>query len=114
MSVKEDASAVGTVVIWGVVIVVVIAVLAFAANLAGYGIDSFFMPKQEALRHKTFECSDAHVDGLVRDLRNIRDQYNRADDAGKAALADTFRHEANGFTCGDLPFDLQSFSSSLR
>jgi hypothetical protein len=94
--------------------VIALCLLAFGLNYAGLLGDRFFQPREEQLRHQTFECSDAHVDGLVRDLRSIRDQYNRADDAGKAALSDTFRHEANGFTCGDLPYDLQSFSSSLK
>lgn len=98
---------------WVLGIIAVLLVI-FGLNYYGYLADAFFMPRQEAVRHATFECSDAHVDGLVRDLRAIRDQYNRADDAGKAGLADTFRHEANGFTCGELPFDLQSFSNSLR
>jgi hypothetical protein len=113
MSLKEDASAVGTITIWGLAIIVVLAVLGFAANYFGLVSDRFFMPRQEQVRHQTFECSDSHVDGLVRELRQIRDQWKGADAAGKAALADTFKHEYNGFTCGQLPEDLQAFYNAL-
>jgi hypothetical protein len=54
------------------------------------------------------------VDSLTRELRQIREQWNHADAAGKAALADTFKHEYDGFTCGQLPADVQSFYNAIQ
>ncbi|WP_321913520.1 hypothetical protein [Paraburkholderia sp. J11-2] len=76
-------------------------------------MNAHYSPREEQVRHDTFECSASHTDGLVRELRQIRDQYRAADPAGRSALADTFKHDADGFTCGDLPADIQSFRNSL-
>jgi hypothetical protein len=91
-----------------------IAALSVGGSGLNYWLNKTFSPLNEQVRHDTFECSASHTDGIVRELRQIRDQYNHADDAGKAALADTFRHEADGFTCYALPSDLQSFEASIR
>jgi hypothetical protein len=96
------------------------AFLAIVVGLSffGTGLDyiqtKIFSPKYEQVRHETFECSASHTDGLVRELRQIRDQWNHADAAGKAGLADTYKHDMDGYTCGDLPSDLQTFRSALQ
>jgi hypothetical protein len=97
-----------------VVGLIVIVALGFGLNYAGLLNARFFAPRVEQVRHDTFECSASHADGMVRELRQIRDQYRTADAAGRAALADTFKHDADGFTCYELPADLQSFYSSIR
>lgn len=98
----------------GILVIAGVVALSVGGNGLSYWINKTLSPLNEQVRHDTFECSASHTDGIVRELRQIRDQYNHADDAGKAALADTFRHEADGFTCYSLPADLQSFESSIR
>lgn len=98
----------------GLCIVVALAALAFGGREFALRMDSHYAPREEQVRHNTFECSDSHTDGLVRELRQIRDQYRAADPAGRAALADTFKHDYDGFTCGELASDLQSFRNSLN
>ena len=97
-----------------VIVVALGSVLGVYFNLFDLKSDQYFMPRREQIRHDTFECSASHSDGIVRELRQIRDQYIYADDAGKAVLADTFKHEADGYTCYALPPDLQSFMNSIR
>jgi hypothetical protein len=116
MSVKEEASEVGKVVIWGLIIVSIISVLGFAANSAGYLQFKFFAPKIEAVRHNTFECGQSHVDGLAREVRQYMDQYRSADAGGRAVLADRIKQEVDSYTCNDvaLPADVTTFRQSLN
>jgi hypothetical protein len=95
-----------SVVTWLTVAVIVLFVLiglgwVLAAN--DWKMAQVFAPKMEAVRHETFECSVSHADGLVRELRQIKAQYVAADTAGKAALADIYAHEREGYTCNDYP-----------
>jgi hypothetical protein len=83
----------------------------FAGN--DFQMYKYFAPREEQVRHDTFECSASHTDGLVRELRQIKDEYQKADSAGRGALADTFKHDYDGYTCEDLPSDLISFRSAL-
>ncbi len=94
--------------------VIVVSVIGVYGREFALRMDAHYAPREEQVRHDTFDCSASHSDGMVRELRQIRDQYSHADAAGKAALADTFRHEADGVTCYELPADLQSFSNSIR
>jgi hypothetical protein len=115
MSVKEEASEVGKVVIWGLIIVAIISVLGFAANSAGYLQFKFFAPKIEAVRHNTYECGQSHVDGLARELHQYMDQYRSAsDDSSRAILVERIKHEVESYTCNDvaLPDDIVAFSQS--
>lgn len=117
MSVKEEASEVGKVVIWGLIIIAIISVLGFAANSAGYLQFKFFAPKIEAVRHETYECGQSHGDGLAREVRQYMDQYRSApDDGSRAILASRIKQEVDGYTCNDvaLPADVINFRQSLN
>lgn len=94
--------------------IILLCVVGFGLNYVGLFNDRFFNPREEQVRHDTFECSASHTDGVIRDLREQRDEYAHADEAGKSIIADKFRHEADEFTCYDLPSDLKSFSNSIR
>lgn len=98
----------------GILAIAGVFALVVGGNGLDYWLNKTYSPLNEQVRHDTYECSAAHTDGIVRELRQIRDQYGHADSAGKAALSDTFRHEAEGFTCYSLPSDLQSFEASIR
>jgi hypothetical protein len=116
MSVKEEASEVGKVVIWGLIIVAVLTVFGFALNYGGYLNFKFFAPKIEAVRHNTYECGQSHVDGLAREVRQYMDQYRSADPGSRAVLADRIKQEVDGYTCNDvaLPADVTNFRQSLN
>jgi len=107
---KVALAAIGSIVVF----LAIVVGLSFFGTGLDYIQTKIFSPKYEQVRHNTFECSDSHTDGLVRELRQIREQYSHADDAGKAALADTFKHDYDGYTCGNLPQDIQSFYSSIQ
>jgi hypothetical protein len=99
---------------YALLVLVGIAALAFFANGLDLGLSSYFAPRQEQVRRNTFEQSQAYNEGMRRDLENIRNQYLTANDpAVKAALADTFRHRAEGYP-NQLPPSLQQFYNSIN
>lgn len=117
MSVKEEASAVGSTILWGLIIIAVLTVFGFALNYGGYLNFKFFAPKIEAVRHNTYECGQSHVDGLAREVRQYMDQYRTAaDDGSRTILASRIKQEVDGYTCNDvaLPADVTSFRQSLN
>jgi hypothetical protein len=77
-------------------------------------MDSHYAPREEQVRHNTFECSQSHTDGLVHEIRDYQDQYRTADDAGKAIIRQRVLQDSESYTCGDLPSDIQSFIQTIR
>jgi len=98
----------------GILVLVGVAALSVGGNGLHYWLNKTFSPLNEQVRHETFECSQSHTDGLVHEIRDYRDQYGHADDAGKAVLRDRVMQDFNSYTCGDLPSDVQSFVNSIR
>ena len=74
---------------------------------------SFFSPKYENVRRKTFEQSKSFRTGAVQELQNMQFEYIKADPAHKVALADIIRHRAAEVPADAMPTDLQSFISNL-
>jgi hypothetical protein len=99
--------------IGGILAIVLVFALATGGRYFNWRSNQYFAPREEQVRHDTFECSQSHTDGLVRELRQIRDDYQKADPAGRAVLADRFKNDADAYTCGELPSDVQSFRNGL-
>jgi len=74
---------------------------------------SFFGPKFENVRRKTFEQSKSFRTGAVQELQNMQFEYIKASPEHKAALADVIRHRAAEVPADAIPSDLQSFISNL-
>ena len=88
--------------------------LAIFGNALDFGLFRTFAPKYEQVRRDTFEQSQAYNEGMRRDLENLRNEYLASNDpAAKAALADTFRHRAEGYP-NQLPPSLQQFLNSIN
>jgi hypothetical protein len=103
----------------GVLVLAGIALLV-ALGLGGRYVslrsNQYFGPKEEQVRHNTFECSQSHSDGMAREIRQYQDQYGTADAAGKAIIRQRVLQDAESQNSGDcpLPSDVQSFVQSLR
>lgn len=74
---------------------------------------SFFAPKYENVRRKTFEQSKSFQTGAVQELQNMQFEYIKASPELKVALADIIRHRAAEVPADAMPTDLQSFISNL-
>ncbi len=92
--------------------------LFFAAIVAltffGFEMNSYFSPKYAALENRVFHETQAYNDGMVRDLENIKMQYDEADKAGKDALRATALHRFSIYPNERLPADLQNFFNNLK
>lgn len=83
-------------------------------NEFGYQLDRHYTPLQEKIRHDTFEQSQSYNEGMIRQLSELRDQYNTTSDAtAKAGIKATFIHQVEGYP-NQLPADLQAFYDQLQ
>lgn len=86
----------------------------FVLNLFSFSQFAFFAPKVVAVQNKTFHESQAYNDGMIRDLENIKREYQSAAPAGKDALRATAIHRFEIYPRDRMPPDLQNFYDSLN
>ena len=87
--------------------------VSFGAAYIGLQMNTFFQPRYRALDVKVFKESEQYNDGMVRDLAELKRQYDQADDAGKAALRPIIRHRFEVYDTNKLPDDLKSFYQAM-
>jgi len=93
--------------------IVLLLVSGFGLAYFGFQMDSFFQPRYRALDAKVFKESEQYNDGMVRDLAELKRQYDQADPAGKAALRPVIRHRFEVYDTNKLPADLAAFYQSM-
>src|SRR5436190_8429095 len=82
----------------------------FLLSFYFFGLDSFFQPKQEALRYKTFRQSQSYNEGMARRLNDLKLQYESAKDENqKSSLREVIQHEFSAHPEGSLPSYLEIF-----
>lgn len=73
-----------------------------------------FAPLTEQVRYNTFKQSQAYNEGMVRDLQNLKMQYEgTADPAAKAILKDTVIHRFEVYPVDSMPPELRTFYENL-
>ena len=101
---------------------IVFAVILVTAGMSGlvwiiqgndFFMFQFFAPKYEQVRRNTFEQSRAFNEGMIRDLENLKMQYEASDDTGKAALRDVIIHRFSVYPEDQMPPNLRSFYVQL-
>jgi hypothetical protein len=98
----------------GVLALLGIVVVFFVLSAVGFVNYSFFAPKYTAVQNKVFHESQQYNDGMLRDLENIKREYQSATPEGKAALKATAIHRFEIYPRDRLPPDLQNFYDSLN
>lgn len=93
--------------------VILLLTSVFGLAYFSYQMNSFFAPKYRALDAKVFKESEQYNDGMIRDLAELKRQYDQADDAGKAALRPVIRHRFEVYDTNKLPADLAAFYQSM-
>ena len=88
--------------------------LSFGLNYFGLMQSSFFSPRIEAVRNKTFQESQAYNEGMLRDLQNIQLEYIKATPEGKSVLKSIAIHRFEVYPIDKLPPELQLFYSQLK
>ena len=96
-----------------VFVVLLFSLVALGGRFGSLWSNSFFAPKEEALRREVVEQSKAYRDGVIQDLNQLRIDYAKADPEVKPALASAIRHRAAGLPEEDMPADIAAFVRSL-
>jgi hypothetical protein len=97
-----------------VLALITLVALGFGLNYAGYWQYSFFAPRMTAVDNKVFHESQQYNDGMLRDLENIKREYQSATPEGKQALRATALHRFEIYPRERLTPDLQNFYDSLN
>ena len=93
-----------------------IAFFAFIAfvGIFGFGMDSFFRPAYRKLDNKVFKESEQYNDGMIRDLENLKMEYDQGDKEKKQALRAVILHRFSVYPEERLSFNLRNFYNTLR
>lgn len=84
------------------------------ASIGGYYLWAFLAPKYEATRRDVMIESRAYSEGAIRQLYNLKRQYETAQsDTERATIAATAKHEFSIFPAERLPADLRLFMSQI-
>ncbi len=98
----------------GVLALIALVIVGFVLNAAGFINYSFFAPKYTAVQNKVFHESQQYNDGMLRDLENIKREYQHATPEGKAALKATALHRFEIYPRDRLTPDLANFYDSIN
>lgn len=88
--------------------------LVFGLNLFGLASYSFFAPRYTAVDNKVFHESQQYNDGMIRDLEEIKREYQRGTPEARDALRATAIHRFEIYPRDRMPPDLQNFYDSLN
>jgi uncharacterized membrane protein YeiB len=105
-------SASKTIVAW-LAAIMGILVLMFLLSSWGMISKSFFGKWNEQIRYDIQKESQAHRDGLQRNLSNMQTDYLNADAAGKAAIQAAVRHQYSQADTSEFPAHLQTFLAQM-
>ena len=98
------------------VVLVVVCLLSITWLIQGNDFFMFkvFAPRYANVQREVFENTKSYQQGMIQELYAMQWEYEQADDAHKAALADLILHRVADFPEGDLPSDLQAFITKLK
>lgn len=116
MSVKQDASDAGTILLWGVVFILIIGVFSFVGNSIGLWQLEFFGTKKANIERNIFDNTKSQVQGTIQALSTYRLEYKTATtEAHKSALREAIILEYDAMARKDLvPGNLVQFIESIR
>ena len=97
-----------------VAFIVSMFMLGFISNSLGLVSVAFFAPKVEQVRYNTFKQSQSYNEGMVRDLENIRMQYETSNPEQKVMMRAIALRRFSVYDVSKLPLDLQQFYYSIQ
>jgi hypothetical protein len=98
----------------GIAILAALIAVSFALSFTQYAEYSFFASRYTAVDTKVYHESAAYNEGMIRDLENLKHEYQHADESGRTALRATILHRFAAYDNRALPPDLASFYDSLQ
>jgi hypothetical protein len=113
-NIKDEAQGFGyalRILLW---VFLVAAILGGASNLLGLWSTSFFAPRVEAIRYRTFQESQTYNEGMLHDLQDIQMQYLAATPDQKQALRGIALYRFGAYPFDRLTPDMQAFYTTLK
>ena len=107
----KDILKIAAAIIFGAVVLVVVAVIFSGANLE---MTRFFGTRMESIRTDIYRENKSYIEGTVRDLRELRIQYDAAGEGHRDALRSLIFHRAGELSWERLPLDVREFLSNLE
>ena len=100
----------------GVCLLVIAAVvgIGFGTTWLGLSIYRTFGTEYESVRTDVYRENKSHVEGTIRDLREMRVEYLSADEDHRDALRSLILHRASELDWDRLPSDLRGFLKELE
>lgn len=99
---------------FGILVLVALVGFILGATELGFEINAHFWPKYAQLQQTVFENTKTYNDGMVRDLENLKQEYDRASADQRAMLRDTIIHRFSVYKDQRLPDHLHNFYIQLR
>lgn len=97
-----------------VVAAALLVVIAFAVPALRLQVMQVYGTNLESAKTDIYRENKSYIEGTLRDLRELRVDYIRADESHREALASLILHRANELDWERLPIDLRQFLSELR
>lgn len=93
----------------------VVVGLVVGATELSYRLDQHYQPREEQVRHDTFENSATFTDGMARDLSNLRLQYFATGETPQQQelIRETVRQRYGSYDPNKLPSDLVPFFEQM-
>lgn len=98
----------------GILAIVLVVALVFGGSWLGLTVYRTFATQWESARTDVYRENKSYVEGTIRDLRELRREYNAADDEHKPALKSLILHRAGELDWDRLPSDLRRFLNELE
>lgn len=88
--------------------------LGFTLDYAGLQWFRFIEPQKEDARHEVFKKTRAYNEAKLQELVKLKYEYERADKAGKEAIANVIRHTFAEYDENQLPEELKKFVKKIK
>lgn len=94
----------------GIILVVAFIVAVMFGSFFAY---QYFAPKYVEVETEVYRESRSYVEGMIRDLRKLKREYEAADEEHKSALRTIILQRSDEIDHDKLPADVRRFIESL-
>lgn len=96
-----------------ILILIGACVVIFGIYYGAFEMYKFYAPRYEQVRYNTFKESQTYNDGMLRQIREAKREYEQANDEQKGAIKVFTLHSFDGYDIDRLPPDLKNFYDVL-
>lgn len=96
-------------IVGGILSLIALMILLFGMNFLGLEMSGILGKRAEEIRHEIQMESTAHIQGMQRNLQSMMNDYNSADQAGKAGIIASVKHQYSQEDTSNYPQYLKDF-----